>query len=153
MKLVKITESEIMTLVKFNTAEDIIRGSRGMDDYADRLAGTYALAMYNSDTNRYEIKYSTIGARVIGSLPSCDCAAANALTRILCPTGKYLCTKCGDIDDADHKCLYKELRPVYRYHKWNRDPEFFYPNARAKYCHMGWECETTANFGQTPESI
>ena len=153
MKLVKITESEIMTLVKFNTAEDIIRGSRGMDDYADRLAGTYALAMYNSDTNRYEIKYSTIGARVIGSLPSCDCAAANALTRILCPTGKYLCTKCGDIDDADHKCLYKELRPVYRYHTWSRDPEFFYPNARAKYCHMGWECETAANFGQTPESI
>lgn len=101
MKLVKITESAIMTLVKFNAAEDIKRGSRGMDDHADRLAGTYALAMYNTDTNRYEIKYSILGARNIGSLPSCDCAAANALTRSLYPAGKYLCTKCGDIDDAD----------------------------------------------------
>ena len=92
MKLVKITESEFMTLVKFSTAEDIVRGSRGMDDYADRLAGTYALAMYNSDTNRYEIKYSTIGARVIGSLPYYDCDAAHEIKHRLYPAGKYLCT-------------------------------------------------------------
>lgn len=152
MKLVKITESAVMTLVKFSTAEDIKRGSRGMDEYADRLAGTYALAMYNTDTNRYEIKYSILGARNIGSLPSCDCAAVSASARG-CYAGKYLCTKCGDIDDADHKCLYKELRPVYCYHTWNRDPEFLYPNARAKYCHMGWECETNARSDETPESI
>ncbi len=153
MKLVKITECAIMLLVKFNAAEDIIRGSRGMDDYADRLEGTYALAMYNDSTCRYEIKYSILGARNIGSLPSYDCAAAQGISRRPYPVGKYLCTKCGDIDDADHKCLYKELRPVYRYHAWSRDPEFLYPSARAKYCHMGWECETNARSDETPESI
>lgn len=107
-KLVKITDNALMTLVKFNAAEDIIRSSRGMDKYADRLAGTYALAGYNIYTNRYEIKYSTIGVRLIGS---CIPPAIGSAHIVAVHNGDYLCTKCGNIDDADHKCLYKELRP------------------------------------------